>query len=82
MSDLLQRVTQVFQRVLDDDELAVTRETTAQDVEGWDSVTHVTLLVNCERAFGIKVRSSEVAGLKNVGELVDLIAAKQAPRTA
>jgi acyl carrier protein len=71
--ELLERLTEVFQNVFDDDELTITPETTAQDVEGWDSLTHVTLLINAERTFGVKFSSSEVASLKNVGELLDLI---------
>jgi acyl carrier protein len=73
MTEVWSRVNQVFQEVFGDDELAVTPETTAQDVEGWDSQMHVTLMVNIEKAFGIRFSSSEVASLKNVGQLVDLI---------
>jgi acyl carrier protein len=67
------RLNEVFQQVFDDDELAVDRSTTADDVEGWDSMMHVTLMINVEKAFGVKFTSSEVASLKNVGELVDLL---------
>jgi len=73
MSDPLTRLNEVFQDVFDDDELTVTRSTTAQEVEGWDSLMHVTLMVNVEKTFGIRFTSSEVASLKNVGELIDLI---------
>lgn len=76
MSGRLAAVNQVFQQVFEDDELEVTRETAAKDVEGWDSLMHVTLLVNIEKAFGVKFKSSEVASLKNVGELVDLLDAR------
>jgi acyl carrier protein len=77
MSDTLDRLNGVFQQVFDDDELDITRETTAKDVEGWDSLMHVTLLINVEKAFGVKFSSSEVASLKSVGDLADLIEAKQ-----
>jgi acyl carrier protein len=73
MDDCLARLNVVFQEVFLDDELVVTRETTAQDVEGWDSLTHVSLIVNIEKAFGIQFRSSEVTAFKNVGEMADLI---------
>jgi acyl carrier protein len=72
-------LTSVFQEVFDDDEVRISRETTAKDIEGWDSLMHVTLLVKIERTFAIKFRSSEVAGIKNVGELVDLIESKLEP---
>jgi acyl carrier protein len=73
MTSTMVRINEVFQEVFDDDELAVDRVTSADDVEGWDSLMHVTLLVNMEKAFGVKFTSSQVASLKNVGELVDLI---------
>ena len=69
---MLSKLNQVFQDIFDDDELAISPETTAKDVEGWDSLMHVTLMVNIEKAFGIRFTSSEVAALKNVGELVEL----------
>jgi acyl carrier protein len=71
--DTLTQLNDVFREVFDDDEISVTRETTAQDIEGWDSVMHVTLMINVEKAFGVRFRSSDVAGLKSVGDLVDLI---------
>jgi len=77
MNDVLNRLNQVFREVFDDEELTVTEKTTAQDVEGWDSLTHVTLLVNVEKVFGVRFSSSEIASLKNVGELIDLIGRRQ-----
>jgi acyl carrier protein len=76
MEDRLERLNQVFCAVFDDDELQITRQTTAKDVEGWDSLMHVTLVVNVEKAFKVKFTSSEVASLQNVGELLDLINAR------
>jgi acyl carrier protein len=77
MSDSLERLNEVFQEVFDDDELAVSPSTTAEDVEGWDSLMHVTLMIRVEKAFGIKFTSAQVAGLKNVGQLVELIDQKR-----
>ena len=71
--ELIKRLTEIFRDVFDDEEMTITPKTTAQDVEGWDSLTHVTLLINVERAFHVKFTSSEVASLNNVGELMDLI---------
>jgi acyl carrier protein len=76
MTDRLSRLNEVFQDVFDDDEISITRATTAADVEGWDSLMHVTLLINIEKAFGVKFTSSEVARLASVGDLLDLIATK------
>jgi acyl carrier protein len=76
MSDRLAQLTEIFREVFEDDDLVITRETTAKDVEGWDSLMHVTMIVNVERAFGVKFTSAEVARLKDVGELADLIESK------
>ena len=73
MSDRLTRLNEVFQQVFEDDQLMISRTMTAEDVEGWDSLMHVNLLVNIEKVFGIKFKTSDVARLTNVGELVDLI---------
>ncbi len=69
----MDELTSVFQQVFDDDELIVTRTTSAADVDGWDSLTHVSLMLTIENRFGIRFKSSQVASLKDVGELADLI---------
>jgi acyl carrier protein len=69
----LERINDVFRNVFEDDELSIGRHTTAADVEGWDSLAHVTLLINIEKEFGVKFSSAEVASLKTVGDLEDLI---------
>lgn len=71
---LLERIQEVFRDVFEDDDLVIGRETTANDIDDWDSLRHVTLLVSIEAGFGIRFRSSEVAELKDVGELLDLVA--------
>lgn len=73
MADTLSRLADVIRDVFDDDDIVVTRATTAADVEGWDSLMHVTLMLRVESAFGIRMNSSEVTGLKDVGQLVDMI---------
>ncbi len=80
MSDCMARLNEVFCDVFQDEDLVITRETTAHDVVGWDSLMHVTLIVNVERAFGVRFSSAEVAVLKNVGELVDFIARRTATK--
>ncbi len=54
-------------------------ETTAADVDGWDSVVHVLLVLASERKFGIRFESSEIANAANVGEFVSLVESKTAP---
>ena len=73
MSSILPQITEIFKEVFEDDDLEVNRETTAHDVEAWDSLMHVTLIVNVEKVFGVKFSSSEISALKKVGDLEDLI---------
>jgi acyl carrier protein len=73
---ILQRVGAIMADTFDLDDLKVTRETTAEDVEEWDSLTHIRLIVAIERAFKIKFSNAEIERLRNVGDLVDAIASK------
>jgi acyl carrier protein len=74
----LDRLTAVFHEVFEDDSLVLSRSTSAADIEGWDSMMHVTLMLQVEATFGIRLSSGEVTGLKNVGQLIDLIDARAA----
>jgi acyl carrier protein len=74
--EIYPRLTKIMRDVLDDDNLVVTPELTANDVEGWDSVSHITLIVAIEEAFGIKFKSAELEKMKNVGQLVEEISKK------
>ena len=75
--DTLTQLQDVFRRIFDDESLTISRETTAQDVEAWDSVQNVTLMLEVESEFRVRFSTSEMAYLKNVGDLVDLIDKKQ-----
>ena len=75
-NDILARVQEVFRDELEVDDLALTDETTADDVEEWDSLSHVQLVVALEKAFGIKFTSREILSWDNVGDLVDCIEKK------
>ena len=77
MSSTLARLNLVFREVFDDDDLEISTVMNADDVEGWDSLMHVTLMLRVEKAFGVKFTSSQVASLENVGQLVALIDAKR-----
>ena len=77
-SPTLNRLTEVFHEVFDDDDIELSRETTAADVEDWDSLMHVTLILAAEREFDVRFNSTEVAQLHDVGQLIDLIDAKSA----
>jgi len=76
--EILEKLQDVFRDVFEDDELTIHRASSADDVEGWDSLMHVSLMINVERAFKAKFSTTQVASLKNVGELVDLLESRQA----
>ena len=68
-----ERLNNVFQSVFDDDDITVDRDTTADDIEDWDSLEHIRLIAAVEREFGIKFTMKEVSAMKNVGEMIDII---------
>lgn len=70
------KLDQIFQEVFDDKDIHVNDETTAADIEDWDSLTHIGLMVTIEECFRIKFNMGEVNGLKNVGEMMDAILSK------
>lgn len=70
---IFEKLTDVFRDVFDDETLVIGDATTAEDIETWDSLSHITLLSAVEEKFGIKFDMKAVHGLKNVGEMVDLI---------
>ena len=75
-SEILERVTKVFRDEFDNDDLVITDETTADDVEEWDSLSHVQLICSIEKEFKIRFSSKEIMKWRNVGELVDSIISK------
>ncbi len=75
--DVSTRMNEVFQDVFDDPGIEIRDDMTAADVENWDSLTHVNLIVALEKTFGIRFTTGEAgASLKNVGELRTLIEGK------
>ncbi len=66
-------LTEVFREVFDDNTIQLTPETTANDIEGWDSLSHVNLMIAVELKFGIEFSQREVTNFANVGELADCI---------
>lgn len=74
--NLLSRVQDIMADTFDEDDLVVTPATTAADVEEWDSLSHIRLIVAIEREFGFKFSNAEIDGLENVGDLVRAIELK------
>lgn len=73
-TNINERLNKVFRKVFDDDSIIVTRKTTANDIDDWDSLEHIRLVGAVEREFKIKFTMKEVSSMKNVGEMMDIIA--------
>lgn len=73
---ILKEIKTIFAEILDDDELVLTPSTEATDVEGWDSLSHVLLVVAVEKHFKIRFSSKEIQSWKNIGELIESVVAK------
>jgi acyl carrier protein len=78
MSDFDAKVQDVFREVFDDQTLTIYREMQAKDVDGWDSLNHITLIMTLEDTFKIKFTTREVMGFQNVGEMMDCLHGKLA----
>ena len=77
MSDRIrQGLREVFHDVFADDTIVLHRGLSADQVEGWDSLTHVRLLLTTERKFGVRITAAEAGQLSTVGDLIDLLQAK------
>lgn len=73
-SEILKQVQDIFRDILDDEVIVLEDSTTANDVEGWDSLTHIQLIVAIEKQFKIKFTSKEILSWRNIGEMLDSIA--------
>ncbi|HAL32038.1 MAG TPA: acyl carrier protein [Lachnospiraceae bacterium] len=71
--EVMEKVCEIARDIFDDDELVLEDDTVASDVDGWDSLTHLSLMNEIEEEFGFKFVMKEVQGLKDVGELIDAI---------
>jgi acyl carrier protein len=74
--EIFKGLDEVFQEVFDDETIHVTDSTTADDIEDWDSLEHINLVVAIENHFNVKFNMGEVTAFKNVGEMVDKIIEK------
>ena len=75
---IIEGLTEIFHDLFADDSIVVTPDLTADQVDGWDSMKHISLIVAVEDRFGIKMKSSEIEGLSNVGDLIRVVEAKTA----
>lgn len=72
-AEINRKLTGIFQDVLDNDALVLRPDLTADQVEGWDSLAHLRLLMGVQKAFGVKFTTPEIGKIKNVGELAALV---------
>jgi acyl carrier protein len=75
--EIFYKVQEVFRDIFDDPDLVINDSTNSNDIDEWDSLNHINLIVAIEKQFKIKFSFAELAGLKNVGAMVDLIIRKK-----
>ena len=71
--EIFKKVTEIFRDVFDDDSLVIVDSTNADDIEDWDSLEHIALIVSMEKEFNLKFDIKRINKLENVGQMVDLI---------
>ena len=76
IKEILNEATAVFRDILDNDDITLSPETTADDVEEWDSLSHIQLIVALEKKFKIKFTTAEITSYKNVGQMAESISRK------
>ena len=74
--EILRRIEEVVRDQLDDETIALNGSTRADEVDGWDSLAHVRIMIAVEEEFGVRFQTSEITSLKNIGGLVDLVRAR------
>ena len=74
--EIFEKLTDIFRDVVDNDEIVLEENTTAEDIEEWDSLAHVQLIERIESVFGLKFSAKEMMSWEDVGEFVDSIAEK------
>ena len=67
----LEKLTQIFRDIFDDDEIVLTKNSSASDIEEWDSLNQIKIILACEKAFGIKLNARDINTLENVGAMLD-----------
>jgi acyl carrier protein len=72
-AEVYEQLTEIFQDVFDDDELTIEDSTSAEEIEEWNSLNHITLVMEVQEKWNFKLKPQQIAQLKNVGQFVDLI---------
>ena len=71
--DILNKLQDIFRQVFEDESIVLTRETTADDIEVWDSLTHLQIIMQTEKAFKIKFTTSQMKNMPNIGAMIEAI---------
>jgi acyl carrier protein len=74
--EIFKKVSIIFQEVLEDNDIVISEDQGAKDIDEWDSLTHIMLVVETEKAFQLKFLSSEIANWNNIGEMITAIESK------
>jgi acyl carrier protein len=86
MSPTITELQDVFREVFDDDDIVLSETTTAADIDGWDSMMHINLIIAIEKRFGVKFAAAEISKTKgddqNIGSLVEMLESKLPPTKA
>ena len=77
MSDIFDKLISIFRNVFDDDELIINETTKAEDIDEWDSLAHIRLVISIEKVFELRFTTDEISNLANVGDTAKLIMKKQ-----
>lgn len=80
LDEVYAKLTEILREVFDDDTIVAGPTLTAQQVDGWDSFAHLRVMFTVEQTFGVSFSAQQMAGLKNVGELAELIESKLAAK--
>lgn len=76
--ELQEKLTAIYRDVMDNEDITLSDETTSDDIEEWDSLSHIQLVAAIEKELGVKITSREVRGWENVGEMIDALLTKLA----
>jgi acyl carrier protein len=75
--NILEKLTEIFRDIFGDESLVITETTNADDIEGWDSLTHITIIEAVQNEYGVAFDLDEVIEMKNVGDMVEAIVGKK-----
>lgn len=74
--EIIEELQVIFREIFDEEDLVISRDTVAEDIEDWDSLTHMQLIIEIEKRYGIKFTTAEIKRAANVGEFIDIIKGK------